>query len=207
MFATLMFTFVGQAWASNPADPTADFRYSSDFAKAAWDGGPWYLLGIKEVGNRTSVLVFNWNSDSACTSHLWELGVTKQVKVGEGTAEIALFTDTWHGSENDTGAMLDWSNDQFGIGAILRTNGCSKLAARTQIAPNTTLNLSLTEAGTESPRWGIGYSAGKTRLELALDNETVWFRASQPHGQYFPELRTKFSDSETVIGFGLGIAG
>lgn len=207
MFAALALTFVGQAWASNPADPTADFRYSGDFAKVAWDGGPWFLLGIKEVGNRTSVLAFNWNGNDSA-SKLYELGVTKQFEAN-GTLEVGLFADAWHEGEDRVGGMLDWTNGRVGIGTVLSfgTDNPNKVALRYN-AGKATLNLAYAETGAAIPNYGVGYTlANKTRLELAYGSGTWYFRACQPHGKYFPELRTKFSGNETVIGFGLGFAG
>jgi len=101
---------------------------------------------------------------------------------------------------------LALANGQVGIGTVLRTNCCSKIAARTKIAENTTLYLSLAESGVESPRWGIGHKVGKVRLDLASNGDTVWFRATEPVGRFYPELRTKFTNGETFVGFGLGFA-
>lgn len=209
LFALLSIS-LGQAWATNPADPTADFRYGTDFLKVAYEGigtdsSSTWLFGQKEVGNRTAVLLFN-SYDLNCDKQLYELGVTKQFAVGEGTLELGAFTDIWHGDENDAGAMVDWSNGQIGVGTVLRTNGLSRFSARTKIAERTTLYLSLTEGGADSLRWGIGQSVGKIRLDLASNGDTVWFRACEPVGRFYPELRTKFDDGETFIGFGLGFA-
>ncbi len=197
------------AWASNPADPTADFRHYDDFIKLAWDGvasdadSVWFFAS-KEVVEHANILLFT-SYDVECGDKLLELGFTTQVDAGSGTLELGAFKDITSG-ENDLGAMLDWSNAKFGLGTVLRSNGCSVVAARAQINSRITLNLAVFEGGDAPVRWGLGYLADKIRFEVADDGDTTWFRVCKPAGKYYPELRTKFTETDSLIGFGLGLA-
>jgi len=209
VLAAILFVLMCTAsWATNPADPTADFRYGTDFLKVAWDGVGTssectWLFAQKEVGNKTAIILFSEYDD--CGTRLYELGITKQVKAGEGTLEVGAFKDVWHDAADDSGVMLDWTNGRIGFGTVLRENGCSRVAARAKVTSRATLNVAVAEAGAPT-RWGIGYSAGKVRLEVAADGDTTWFRASQPVGKFYPELRTRFTKDDSFIGFGLGLA-
>lgn len=199
---SLVSTFAGQAFASNPADATADFRYCPvEFYKVAWDDGPYWFLAIEPLGNDTALTLFNWNSEG-CDEQLYEVALTKRYP--EKGLEVAAIADANKGERDTLRLMLDWSQGRFGIGAVVPADSRDPLKVGARYTTGKlTWYLSGTEAGTSPTAVGVSYCEKGAKLELARSGETWFFRASKPAGKLIPELRIKFTEEESFVGFGL----
>jgi len=201
MAAILLLLSTSAVWSANPADLTSDFRWCPiSYYKVVWDEGPWYLLAIEPVeGESASASLYQWRAKDDSES-VMELTLSQQITANW---QVALIADDWRKSEDAASLMLDWSNDQLGIGLIAPLDADSPL----QIGPraywsNFEAYFSLTESGS-SALYGVSYCHPSVGLDFAYSDEVSFFRASAPVGKFIPELRTKFTKDENFVGFGL----
>lgn len=193
------------AHAANPADLTSDSRYCPvHYYKAVYDDGPWYLLAIEPIGDSASASLLDWHSKDD-TLIQREVILTKQFPSKSPTLESALIADFWNkdGKETSTQSlMLDVSSGHYGLGLIVpfQNNEKPQAGPRVQLGAFTAF---LTVVQKSSALSGLSYCKKGARLDLAYGSGTWFFRASKPIGNVIPEIRTKFTATESFIGFGI----
>lgn len=188
-------------WSANVADLTSDTRVCPiRYYKAVYDDGPNYLLGIQPIGENASLLAMNWNSQGFHTRQ-YEIALSVQISKGVQTALIADQFDIEGETTSKQSLMLDISKGKFGLGVIAPLqDGKVKFGPRLSVG-NVTGYMTVVEGS--RPARGVSYFNKGLELDLAYMGETWYFRASKSVGKFIPELRTRFTDEETYIGFGL----
>jgi hypothetical protein len=195
--------------ANNYADATSSYRVCPiRYAKVIYDAGPWSAFTIQKIGDRSSILIWNWHSEDNSKEFL-EGAISTTIAKG---VDIGLVQDEWRGTEDNTYAMLDVSKGWTGLGILMpvgKAGGTVKIGPRVNLGANFIGFASLCKS--EKPYIGLGYYKGKTSLDVTVGpDRSWWFRASRPfaHGKetFVPELRLRGSEGEIHIGFGFGVS-
>lgn len=187
------------AFAANPADTTSLFRYCPELYQYAYDGGPWHLFAIKPLEGNWSLMAYNWNSEDSNRREL-EMALTKRFP--EVGLQMAAIVDRWDGGSDNTKLMIDWTRGPMAIGTLVPISGDTpfKVGPRLTIG-NVTTFATFAESGCEPTKVGASYIAKGAKLEAAYGGETWYLRASKRNGHVTTELRTRFTEIETFVGF------
>lgn len=131
-----------------------------------------------------------------------ELSLTKRFP--ESGVQVAGIVDNWDGGSDNTKLMVDWARGPVAIGTLVPVSGDTpiKVGPRLTIG-NVTSFATLAESGCEPTKYGASYIAKGAKLEVAYGGETWYFRASKRNGHVTTELRTRFAETESFVGFSL----
>lgn len=193
--------------ANNPADLTCSYRVCPvRFVKGIYDAGPWSAMVVQPIGDRSSALLWSWNSEDGKTG-LVEASVTTKLT---DLVQVGFVHDDWHGADDNDSAMLDLSVKGAGLGILVPVGEHTDkiLLGPRASAGNFTGYATIAESA--SPLFGLNWSKDRLSLDATVgSNDSWWFRASRPfcHGKetIIPELRLRGSKGETHIGFGVGM--
>lgn len=193
--------------ANNPADLTCSYRVCPvRFVKGIFDAGPWSAMAVQPIGDRSSGLLWSWNSEDGKTSFV-EASVSTKLAPG---VEIGFVHDDWHGGNKDNNsAMLDLSAKGFGLGVLMPVGESgNEILLGPRVSAGSFVGYATIVDGAK-PLFGIGRYKNGLSLDLTAGKSQWWFRASRPicHGKttIIPELRVRGSEEELHIGFGIGM--
>lgn len=194
---TLLVGTVG--WAANPADTTSLFRYCPELYQFAYDGGPWHLFAIKPLEGNWHLMAYNWNSQDG-QKREYELAVGKRFP--EKGLQVTGIVDRWEGGTDNSKLMIDWAQGPAAVGALIPLSGDVpfKVGPRLTIG-NVTTFATFAESGAEPTKLGASYICKGAKLELAYGGEMWYVRASKRNGHVTQEIRTRFTEDETFVGF------
>lgn len=187
--------------ASNPADVTAEYRTCPIFySKVAYDAGPWYFLQIAPLGDKSSISYCHWED---------ELGqaVEDQIVLSRRIScnlDVAVDVEKWQGSDSCTDLMVDIHKGPLGVGVRvpLLDSGEARVGPRVKFGSFTAYYAAALE--THNKLYGVSYCKKNLQIDLASDCQSItYLRASYWRGDVVPELRLKFANKETFIGFAL----
>ncbi len=201
IFVTCLVLFASNLFAANPADLTSTSRLCPvHYYKYVRDGdGSWYLLAIEPSKDRkSSILLFNWNSEDN-TESLYEISWARQLSPN---IQVGLIGDLVNpGSEKLLTGMVDFNRGNLSLGVIIpfEADGKLRIGPRFGFA-NLTAYATLTDDS--KPLLGISYHHNGC-IDLTQGGGTWWFRASKAVGKVTFELRTKFTKDDSFVGFGV----
>ena len=190
-------------WAANPADLTVFYRRQpASYYKLIYDDGPWYAYGAFPLPGETSLSYNHWQSEDG---HVREEQFFLAKSVSR-QLDLTLEAEVWANGPCHSRQELafDWHSGSYGLAVILPIQPAEepKLGLRYKQG---NCQLFLTARNNTKPLYGFTYLLPKgSRVEVAYGDKVWYARASCQAGQYFPELRTKFTPDETFIGCGLG---
>lgn len=195
----VFFALTCQVHAANPADLTNLHRWSGPFYKVANDDNDWFLSLTQPICG-VAITYINWHSEEGHIQN--QFIFTKSVN---DSLDIAFDTDSWDNCDykGKKDLTFDLHNNDDGIGLMipLEKNDQVALGLRKKLKG---LEFYSTFKNGGKPILGLSCTdSNNITYHAAICNKNKWFRCTKTINNWSPELRVKWSDKDSALGFGI----